>query len=619
MHDQGWRSIDVRLLGPVELEIDGVRLGVGGPRAQAVLALLAVRAGKVVTADWLIDQVWGAQPPRAARVALQSYISRVRRLAVPETSRMLPVHPRGYLLDSSVAGIDVPQFTRLSEQGRSYAAVGRWREALEILRIARALWHGVPFTGIDEVSALTAERYRLEEMNLETHFSELKAALEIVGPADVVGSLLEFVNTRPCDERGWQLLMLALYRDGRQTEALEAAARARHLLAEEQGLEPSQDLTELEHRILTQHPALKPAPPPVQLRGWISTTPAPLIGRERELTELLAEWQKSCRRREAHLVLVTGEPGVGKSHLVAELARNIEEDGGTALAGRCLDEPRIPLQPWSDLLADGEIPEPPAVRRLGDNPSLLDGWEVSAHRLFSTITTRFRQMLRSGAVLLVTEDLQWADVAAVRMLDRLLAYCAALPLLVVATVRSSAPRMLPPARGALSELSTRVHPALIRLDGLELPDLQAMLADRDVHVTAAEAASIWRRSDGVPLLALEALHGGERVLEARLATVSDTAATVSDLLAASGGHASLALLHTASDFDETTLVAALEELVCAGLIRAAPGSATAFEFCHLLYREAVEARLSDLRRFLLSRRMHGLVGNSRPSAPPSTA
>lgn len=588
--------MDVRLLGPVELEVGGIGFGVGGPRAQAVLALLVVRAGEVVTADWLIDQLWGEHPPRAARVALQSYVSRLRGLAVPDTERLLPRHRSGYFLDTSVTGVDAQQFIRLSEQGRDLAAGGRWREALESLRSARALWHGVPFTGIDEVPALTAERARLEEMGVETRFSELEAALEIVGPSDVVGSLRELVNTYPWNERGWRLLMLALYRAGRQTEALRAAARARHLLTEEQGLEPSRDLAELEHQILTHHRALKPsAPAPITLRGRLTTTSERLIGRERELAELLAEWETSSRCRQARLVLVEGEPGVGKSHLVAELARNVEARGGTVLAGRCLDEPRLPLQPWSDLIPD--ISSDSAAR------APVAEWKVCAHRLFSAITGQFLEVLRSGVTLLVTEDLHWADVAALRLLDRLLTCCADLPLLVVATVRSTASGMLPPARGALGELSTRVQPHTIHLRGLGPPDLCAMLAGRGLSVSAAEANSIWLRTGGVPLLAVEALRGGDRVLDARFARVSDTAVTTADLLAMAGDPAPLALLHAASGLDDETLAAALEELIAAGVVRAAHGTVIAFEFCHPLYREVIEGQLSDLRRLLLSRRL----------------
>src|SRR4051812_13145756 len=124
----------VRLLGPVELEVDGASIGVGGPRAQAVLAVLAVRAGEVVTADWLIDQLWGERPPRAARVSLQAYVSRLRRFLPPETERLLPRHPRGFLLDAPVAEVDARRFVRLSEQGRAAGANGRWPDALQSVR-----------------------------------------------------------------------------------------------------------------------------------------------------------------------------------------------------------------------------------------------------------------------------------------------------------------------------------------------------------------------------------------------------------------------------------------------------------------------------------------------------
>lgn len=595
------RPWSLRLLGPVELEISGRWCSVGGPRAQAVLALLAVRVGEIVPADWLIEELWGGRPPRSARIALQSYISRLRKLSPSGTERMLlPRHPHGYFLDTAVITVDADRFVRLSKEGHQLATVGRWRQALASLQSARALWHGTPFIGIDDVPALVAERRRLEELGIETRFSELEAELEIVGPVDVIGPVRDLVDTHPWDERGWRLLMLAMYRAGRQTEALAAAARARQLLTEEQGLDPSSELIELEHRILNHHPALQPAPP-LWSTGELSFAPAPLVGRARELEELLSEWEKSSRHRRARLVLVTGEPGVGKSRLVTELAHTIEAHGGIVWARRCLDEPQLPLQPWSDLLASTVAPFPVDS---GHNDDHSPGnAAISTLRLSRALTEQFRKVLGRRAVLLVLEDVHWANGASLRVLDHLLAACADLPLLVVATIRSPAPRMSVQTRGVLGELSAKIQPRAVNLDGLAASDLHKMLAGRGFRLTAADTAAICERTDGIPLLAMEALRGGHGVLDARLAEVSDQAAAILDLLAIAGGSTSFTLLRAATVLDEEPLTAALEELIAVGLLRILPSKSIAFEFVHPLYREIIEKRLSDLRRRLLSRRL----------------
>lgn len=596
-------QMQMQLLGPVGLDVRGVQIDVGGPRAQAVLALLAVRANDVVSADWLVDQVWGERPPRGARGALQSYVSRLRRVAVPDSERMLPRHPRGYRLDASTVDIDVARFVRLSEQAGDQATAGRWRDSRGSLRSALALWRGTPFTGIDEVPALLVERARLEERRIETQFSELEAALEAGDPVDLIGSLREFTDAHPWRERGWRLLMLALYRAGRQTEALEVGRRARRLFVREQGLEPSHELAQLERLILTRDAVLDAAPRPIEARRWPGVPVAPLIGRDRELTDLLAQWEVSIRARRSRLVIVRGEPGVGKSHLVAELGRVIEARGDGVVIGRCFDEPRLPLQPWSDLLPTIGLPTPDVPQPPGDSALLVDVWETGAHRLLAAVTEYLRNALRAGPALMVVEDLHWAGVVALRLLDRVLGSCADLPLLVVATVRSTASGMTRATKGALGELTARTQPFQLHLEGLGAVELQAMLASHGHRLSEQQASSVCEYTGGVPLLAVEAVHGGEGVLDARMAGLSNAATGVVELLAVAGGSVAFALLRCASGLVEEILATALDELIATGLVRVKAGLTVTFELTHVLYRDAIQAQLSDPRRLVLSRRV----------------
>jgi len=131
--------MQVRLLGPVDIETTVGTVGLGGPRAQAVVGLLAVRAGEILTADWLIDQLWGERPPPAARTTLQSYVSRLRAVGGSDTERLLPRHPRGYLLDPQAAEIDVREFRRLSARAHTSAADGQRHRVGECLERATAV------------------------------------------------------------------------------------------------------------------------------------------------------------------------------------------------------------------------------------------------------------------------------------------------------------------------------------------------------------------------------------------------------------------------------------------------------------------------------------------------
>lgn len=589
----------VRLLGPVGLEVDGAPVSVGGRQAQAVLGVLAVLAGEVVTADRVIDEIWGERPPRSARVALQSYVSRLRGLHEPATASLLPRRPRGYLLDPAAAEIDARRYCELAARCHGEVRAGHWHAAREGLRVAAGLWRGTPFTGIDDVPLLLTERLRLETVRLDTRFAELDAVLQTDGPAGVIAPLRELVDGHPWDESGWRLLVLALYRAGRQAEALAEAAKARRLLAEEHGLDPSPELADLERRILVHDPTLEPTAAPVRLRGRLARPAVPLVGREHELTALLDAWSGVVRDRRAGLVVVRGEPGVGKSHLVARMADDVAAAGGRVLVGRCLDEPRLPLQPWTDLLPVVETAAPALV----EGHPMVDVWEVAAHRLFTAVTDAVGAALGAGPALLVAEDVHWAGATALRLLDHVLACCADQPLLVVATVRSTGADMTPDTRGALGELAARTGARAVRLEGLDPEPLRVMLAEHGQRISAAEAAAVWARTAGVPLLAVEALRGGHDVLTARLARVEPAADELAELMAAIGDAQPFALLRTASGMAEPDMESALRALVAAGLVREAPGETIGYEFSHALYREALDDRLSDARRLLLARRV----------------
>ena len=255
VHRQTGVGMGINLLGPVGLWVNGSEVTVGGRQAQAVLALLATRADEVLTLDWLVDQLWLRRPPRTARATVQSHVSRLRAAAGPLGQRQLRRQCTGYLLDTSIAE-DRHLPLRATRPPRTRTCRRRpVADALAELQSALALWRGTPFTAIDDVPALDTERGRLEELRSEARLCELEALLRTGRPDRAVEPLRRFTSDRQWDERGWRLLMLALYRTGRQAEALHAAADARQLLVSELGLDPTPALAQLEREILNHDTA----------------------------------------------------------------------------------------------------------------------------------------------------------------------------------------------------------------------------------------------------------------------------------------------------------------------------------------------------------------------------
>ncbi|HEY7731859.1 MAG TPA: BTAD domain-containing putative transcriptional regulator [Gaiellaceae bacterium] len=239
--------MEFRILGPLEV-VDGERqVSLGGARQRAVLALLLTRANEIVSTERLIDQLWAEQPPKAAANTVQYYVSQLRKALGAE--RILTRAP-GYLIEVEPGELDLDRFERLVEQGDADA-----------LREALSLWRGQALADVSYEPFAQAESHRLEELRLVALERRIEADIAVGRHAELIGELEQLVARQPLRERLRSLLMLALYRSGRQADALAAYHAARATLVEELGLEPSPALQELERAILRQDPALAPDEP----------------------------------------------------------------------------------------------------------------------------------------------------------------------------------------------------------------------------------------------------------------------------------------------------------------------------------------------------------------------
>ena len=253
------------MLGPLAAYDGDEEIALGGPKQRTVLALVLVNANKVVSTDRLIDELYGGEPPDAARKSLQSYVANLRK-ALNKHHELLQGRPPGYVLEVDSSHVDALAFERLVHQARTMlendpaAARDRLTEAL-------AQWYGAPLIDVaDEAPSLRQEVVRLRELRLSAIEDRIEAGLSLGHHHAATVELDSLVAEQPLRERLWGQLMLALYRSGRQAEALRAYQKARRVLGEELGIEPSPALQELEARILAQDAGLDisaPGPPSV--------------------------------------------------------------------------------------------------------------------------------------------------------------------------------------------------------------------------------------------------------------------------------------------------------------------------------------------------------------------
>jgi DNA-binding SARP family transcriptional activator len=240
--------MEFRILGPLEVEDDGRVLKLGGAKQRGLLALLLLHANETVSRDRLIDELWGDQPPETVSTALQVHISQLRKVLGRD---VIVTQAPGYAIRLQKGQLDLERFENAVKSARSASP----EEASELLREAIALWRGVPLAELDSLFA-TAERSRLEEQRLGVLEQRIAAELELGRHAELVPELERLVREQPLRERLRGQLMLALYRCGRQADALAVYRSGRRLLDEELGLEPDDELQRLEKAILNHDPSL---------------------------------------------------------------------------------------------------------------------------------------------------------------------------------------------------------------------------------------------------------------------------------------------------------------------------------------------------------------------------
>ena len=463
-------TLEFRLLGPVEAVRDGDPLAVGGRRQRALLAILLMARGRVVPADVLSDALWAGEPPDGAATTLRSYVSRLR--SVLGSDAPIIGSTDGYAMSVLPERVDASRFQRLTDEGERALTAGAFGRAAERFGEALGLWRGRPFGELADDGPLRIEADRLEQRRLHAIERRIEAELELGGAAGVVEELETLISAHPYREGLWRRLMLALYRAGRQADALAAYKRARTVLRGELGVEPTEELKALERAILRQEvPPAKGRPLPQEL-------PAPLtsfVGREAELGEtadLLAE---------SRLLTLTGVGGVGKTRLALELAARSLAD---FTDGAC----------FVDL---GSVTDGASVER--EVARALDIREQPGMSLVAQLTDR----LRSLELLLVLDNCEQMREACAELAQAVLSGSPHVRILATSRVVLGAPGevdyavpplAIPPLGAGGEELRRNESVALLmtraRASRPRFPTDDAVLVD---------AARICRDLDGIPL------------------------------------------------------------------------------------------------------------------------
>src|SRR5215207_4180971 len=251
-----------RILGPLEVDVGGDTIPLGGPKQRAVLAHLVLRANQLVPAETLIDQIWPEEPPEKARNVIQTYVSHLRKAVGHDR---IESNGPGYRLRLDPSELDAARFDALVKDAKKTLPVDP-NVAVAILEDALALWRGPALTDLADQSSLLADAARLDELRFEAQETRIEGLLAAGVQARAIGELEALIARHPWRESLWGLLMLAFYREGRQAEALRSYQRVREILVDELGIDPSPELVRLHQRVLQQDPGLDLRGEP--LRGY---------------------------------------------------------------------------------------------------------------------------------------------------------------------------------------------------------------------------------------------------------------------------------------------------------------------------------------------------------------
>jgi predicted ATPase/DNA-binding SARP family transcriptional activator len=630
--------VHVCLLGPLELTGDDGPIALSTPKLRTLFAALALQPNDVVSEARLIDALWGEASPRTAEKTLQNHVLRLRRVLREGRSPVrIETQPGGYRLEVARRELDVLVAEAVIAEARAAALRGDHNAAVARYRRAESLWRGPSLDGFAAEPFAMAEAARLDELRRVVFEERVDEELAMGHHADLVGELEAAIVREPLRERRWGQLMVALYRSGRQADALRAYQRVRTTLSDELGLEPGTELRSLETAIITGDAALDVPAFSVHVAplpsAFVPSAGQPFVGRKSELDHLEALFHEVVDSGARRLVVIAGEPGIGKSRLAAKLAVDARANGALVAYGRSDEGLEAPFQPFVEaleqLVAATDIDVLLAslgvrARRLtpllpglqADEPSSAepsDDPAAARYELFDAIDAVLEFVSASAPVVFVLDDLHWADSTSLLLLRYLARSPRQARVLTVGTYRLTELGPSHPLTECLADLRSGG-----RVDTLVLPGLNDSEIAELLHAWRGEAAprdfvaALHDQTDGNPFFVEEMMRhltedgamtitgvipeGVRDVIGRRLSRLSSAANETFRVAAVIGNEFDLRTLTHATGLSRDALLDALDDGVAAQLVTEVHGGFGAFAFTHALVRQTLYGELSAGRR-----------------------
>jgi DNA-binding SARP family transcriptional activator len=623
------------------------------------LATLLIHANGIVSVDRFADVLWPDGSAPASTGSLPVYIANLRRLLEPERAARMPARrivtrAPGYLIRVGPGEYDAADFERLAAEGSGHLAEGRPRAARRALGTALSLWRG---RALEEFASAEMEAARLEGLRVAATEDRIMADLALGSHSAVLAELEHLVREQPLRECLVGLLMLALYRSGRQSDALRAYTTARDRLREDLGIEPGAELRGLESEILAQSPALDWRPPPpegltpqVPTKPPAQQVPVPsevFVGRAAELAVLDAALTISPDS--PAIVLVAGEPGIGKTRLVHEAAARAADAGCVVAWGRCDEgDGAPPFWPWVQIIRslvrhpDAEpvraavapfAPElaqlvPQVTELAGELPPPAPLDPASArYRFFDAVTGALAGLSQHRPVVVILDDLHWADPPSLQLTGYLARRLSGSNVRLVVTYRDLDPVPDAGLTEILAVLAREPGRFDLPLQGLTQEEVAQFVAhEAGGEQAAAIAAAVWNRTGGNPffvgelirlLVAEKALTDAtanaarvpravRHVVARRMGRLPEATRELLTVAAVAGNDFDLMVVARAANLDLDRALDIVDVAVAAGLVTEQPGLAERFRFSHALVHEAIYQELTQLRRA----RLHGVVADA---------
>jgi DNA-binding SARP family transcriptional activator len=665
--------VELRVLGTLDVVHHDGPVALRGAKARQLLALLAIRPNRTVASEQLIEELWESEPPPTAATALRVHVGRVRAALEPERSpkepsSRLPLGTHGYLLRVEPDELDAEHFERLVVLGRDANADGDPRAAVAHLQDALALWHGPAYDRLAQLSAVRTEVARLDELR-GAAIDELASARLVRGEQELaVDLLVPAIEEYPLHERLTAHLMLALYRSGRQAEALRAFATLARRLDDQLGVTPSPELRRLEEQVLLQASELDLRPPrsthdAAAVDAIVGATR--FVGRRRELKQLLDLVGDRDPAAGGHrrFALVAGPAGIGKTTLVEQFVRRAARSGTLTLVGHCDELRRSAQGPVLELLHelatriddDTRAALPRSFDELVGNVGTgTPGRDVgqledaASARLahLESIASVLRAVLARARVALVIEDLHWADRPTLSILRYALRHPDLDGLVVIATLRDD------DLTGDQQELIHQLSPPgavdVVEVGGFDDTEVRALIrataAPESMQHLVDLSTTLNDLTNGNPFFIRELLRdldddptktsdpvqlaqainsiapaGVRALIDRRVERLSEQARHALQMAATFDRELSTELLATACARAEDEMLDALEELLAVRLLAEDPVHFGEFRFSHAVVRNVVYDAITPTERARLHLCAGEAVERCQGPLPPRSA